>query len=247
MKRYIIETDDRYIWSYEVEETDTAFFCKLLKPHGDINYELEVSQDYWDWFCGEISHVKGTEIDICFLYLDSARENFQRFYELMPQSQFSYPGKAEWKSSDIIRYFQDFRNTKRKATYSENPSRFMLKDGNSILVFSTGNFCLTNDAISVNEIKEELPLGKPSASSKKPRIKVFHPASDAQTDKTIDALQKDPPMPIIKKENSSTDCVGEEVSLEKANSEDLQKYIERKTEGQCDTVLFRPSVYHRKE
>ena len=247
MKRYIIETDERYIWSYEVAGSDADFSCKLLNPHGDKKYWLEDSQDYWDWYCGEISNIKGEEIDICFLYLETAREDFQLFYELMPLDQFSFPVKAEWKSSEIIRYFQDFRNTKYEATYSENPNRFILKNGSTILAFGTGNFCLTNDATSVNELKDEIPLVKPSASSKKPRIKVFYPTPDVQKDKNIDTVQKSPTTPTIKKEKTSTDSVGEDVPAEKANCEDLQRHIERKTEGQCDTVLFRPSIHHRQE
>lgn len=247
MKRYIIETDDRYIWSYEVEGTDTAFSCKLLKPHGDKKYWLDESQDYWNWFRGEISNVKGAEIDMCFLYMEMDQEKFRQFYELMPSSQFSYPAKAVWKSSELIRYFQNFRNTKYEVTYSENPSRFMLKNGKTILVSGMGNFCLTNDATSVNEIKEDLLLGQPSASSPKTRIKVFYPTLEVQKDKPINNVQKKPPTLIIKKENSSTDYIGEDVPTEKVNSEDLQRHIERKTKGQCDTVSFRASIRSTQE
>lgn len=245
MKRYIIETDDRYIWTYEVEETETAFSCRLLKPHGDINYELEVSQDYWDWFCGEISHVKGAKIDICFLYLDSARENFQRFYELMPQSQFSHPGKAEWKSSEIIRYFQDFRKTKHEATYAAPPGRFILKNGETIIASGAGNFCLTNDAASINREDDDSKKVKPLSG--KSRIKVFYPTPEVKKDKTVDTVQKTPSTPIIKKAPPSLDPVEEDVPSEKANSEDLQRHIERKTEGQCDTVSFRSSAHSTQE
>lgn len=247
MKRYIIETDDQYIWTYEVEGTDTVFSCKLLKPHGDKKYWLEESQDYWNWFYGEISNVKGTEIDICFLYMETAQDNFRQFYELMPSSQFSYPAKAVWKVSELIRYFQNFRSTKYEVTYSENPSKFMLKNGKTILVSGMGNFCLTNDATSVNEIKEDLPPGQPSASSPKTRIKVFYPTPEVQKDRPINNVPKKPPTPIIKKENSSTDCIGEDVPTEKVNSEDLQRHIERKTKGQCDTVSFRASVHSTQE
>ena len=224
MKRYIIETDDRYIWSYEVEGTDTAFSCKLLKPHGDKKYWLEDMQDYWDWLCGEISHVKGAEIDICFLYLEKERESFQQFYELMPS---------------------DFRNTKQGATYTEKNDRFMLKNGETIIVFGAGNFCLTNDATSIKKEDDDSKIIKPS--SKKPRIKVFFPTSEVKKDKIVDAVQKKPPAPIIKKEPSSTYHTAEDLPSEKANSEDLQRHIERKTEGQCDTVSFRPSAYSIQE
>ena len=130
MKRYIIETDDQYIWSYEVEGADTAFSCKLLKPHGDKNYCLDEKQDYWTWFCGEISHIEGGEINICFLHSEKEQKKFQQFYELRPSSaKFSFV----WKSSEIIRYFQDFRHTKQDVAYKENPARFTLKNGENII------------------------------------------------------------------------------------------------------------------
>ena len=118
-----------------------------------------------------------------------------------------------------------------------------MKNGKTILVSGTGNFCLTNDANSVNVIKEDLPLGQPSGSSPKTRIKVFYPTTKVQKGKPINIVPQKPPAPIIKKENSSTDCNEEDVPTEKVNSEDLQRHIERKTEGQCDTVSFRASVH----
>lgn len=245
MKRYIIETDDRYIWSYEVEGADTAFSCKLLKPHGEKKYWLDEMQDYWEWFCGEISHVKGAEIDICFLYLEKERENFQRFYELMPSANFTFPVKAEWKFSELIRYFQDFRNTKQDATDTEKNDRCMLKNGETIIAFGAGNFCLIKDAASIKKEDGDLKNIKPS--SKRLRIKVFSSTPETKKDKIVNTVQKKPSAPIIKKEPSPTEHMGEDLPAEKANSEDLQRYIERKTEGQCDTVSFRPSAHSTQE
>ena len=247
MKRYIIETDDQYIWSYEVEGADTSFSCKLLKPHGDKKYWLDDMQDYWDWFCGEISRVEGAEIDICFLHLEKEQEKFQQFYELMPSAQFSFSVKAEWKTSELIRYFQDFRHTKHDATYMENPARFMMKNDETIIAFGAENFCLTNDA-AFKKKKDDNSI-KIKSPSKKPRIKVFFPTSEVKKDKIVDVdtVQKKPLDPIIKKGSSPADYIGEDLSTEKANSDDLQRHIERKTEGQCDTVSFRPSAHSTQE
>lgn len=245
MKRYIIETDDQYIWSYEVDGVDTSFSCKLLKPHGDKKYWLDDMQDYWVWFCGEISHVEGAEVDICFLYLEKEQEKFKQFYELMPSAQFSFSVKAEWKTSELIRYFQDFRHATQDATYMENPARFTLKNGEAIIVFYAENFCLTNDAAFIK--MEDDNSKKIKSPSKKPRIKVFFPTPEVKKDKIVDTVKKETPNPIIKKEPSPADYIGEDMPTEKANSDDLQRHIERKTEGQCDTVSFRPSAHFTQE
>lgn len=245
MKRYIIETDDQYIWSYEVEGEDTAFSCKLLKPHGDRKYWLDDMQDYWDWFYGEISHIEGAEINICFLHVEKEQKKFHQFYELMPSAKFSFPVKAEWKTSEIIRYFQDFRNTKQDATYTGKDDRFMLENSETIIAFGVGNFCLTNDAASIKQEDSDSKKIKPS--SKKSRIKVFFPTPNVKKEKSVDTIQKKLPTAIIKKESIPTDRILEDLSAEKANSEDLQRHIERKTEGQCDTVSFRPSAHSTQE
>ncbi len=163
----------------------------------------------------------------------------------MPSAQFSFPVKAEWKTSEIIRYFQDFRNTKQDATYTGKDDRFMLENSETIIAFGVGNFCLTNDAASIKQEDSDSKKIKPS--SKKSRIKVFSPTLEVKKNKSLDTVQKKPPAPIIKKDISSTDNIGDDLPSEKATSEDLQRHIERKTEGQCDTVSFRPSAHFTQE
>lgn len=244
MKSYIIEIDDQKIWSYEVERMDTAFSCKLLKPHGDKAYWLEESQDYWNWFREEISYVESTEIDICFAYLETAQEEFRKFYGLMPQ--FNCYTKAEWKSSELIRYFQNFRCTKNNAEFKENPNRFILENGKVIIVSGIGAFCLVNDVASINKangysVTDGSVSGKMESNilPKKSRIKVYYP-----TERNFDDVPKAQSKPVIKKEEFSTRIVEKDIPLEKITAEDVQRYIERKTEGQCDTVNFRVnSIY----
>lgn len=250
MKRYIIETDNQRIWSYEVEGTDTAFSCKLLKPHGDKAYWLEDSQDYWDWFLGEISHVEGTEINICVLYLDTAQEKFQQFYELMPQ--FSYPVKADWKASELILFFQNFRSTTLEVTFAERPSRFIQKNGTAIIVNDRGNIHVVNDAASASEIDVDSVTEDATAkttksliSLKKSRVKVYSPKE--QTGKIVNPVPKVSSTLAIKKEKSPTNHVAEDFSSENITAEDLQRHIERQTEGQCDTVFFRSTVFSTQE
>ena len=265
MKRYIIETDDEHIWTYEVEGTDANFSCKLLKPHGDKKYWLEDSEDYWRWFFEEISIIKGAELDICFLCWEKSQEDFQKFYNLIPQFptsfQFGYLGNAEWKSSEIIRYFQDFRNTKEEVAYEENPSRFMLKSGKTILIYGTENFCLTKDAAFINKSDADSKKIRSSSTvfsksmeekdkgssccvhSKKKTNLTKHP----EKEKSVRVVSKAPSAPAIKKEKSPTNFVGEDMSLEQVNAEDLQRYFERKTEGQCTTVSYRSSAYSEQE
>ncbi len=261
MKRYIIETDDEHIWTYEVEGTDANFSCKLLKPHGDKKYWLEDREDYWQWFFEEISITKGAELDVCFLCLEKAQEDFQQFYKLLSSFQFSCLGKAEWKSSEIIRYFQDFRNTKEEVAYEENPSRFMLKSGKTILVYGTENFCLANDAAFMNKgdddsekIRSSSKVFAPSMEKKdtvvpavsSPKRKSNLPRLSGKA-KGVHTVPSTPSAPVIKKEKSPTDLVGEAMSSEQVNAEDLQRYFERKTEGQCTTVSYRSSVYSEQE
>lgn len=250
MKRYIIETDDQRIWSYEVEGSDTSFSCKLLKPHGDKAYWLEESQDYWAWFFGEISYVKEEEMDICFLYLETAKQEFKKFYELMPK--FNYSSKAEWKASELIHYFHNYRSTTINVAMAENPNRFIQKNGKVVVVTGVGNFYLTNDAgliseanIDLNEDEAASIKTDTTAAQKKSRIKVYYPK--AQKDNADDIAEKSPPVLAIKKDKSPTKNVGEDIPVEKITAEDLQRHIERQTEGQCDTVLFRASVHSTHE
>lgn len=245
MKRYIIETDDEHIWSYEVEGLDVNFSCNLLKPHGDKAYWLEESQDYWEWFFGEICYVKEEEMDICLLYLETAKNEFKKFYEMMPK--FNYSTDADWKVSELIHYFQDYRSTKLDVTMAENPKRFIQKNGKAIVVTGVGNFCLTNDTssickVSANLIEDEVTSIKADTilTKKKSRIKVFSPK--VQKDYISDTMENIPTVLAIKKDQPTITTNGDDIPLKKITAEDLQRHIERQTEGQCDTVLFRSSV-----
>lgn len=255
MKRYIIEIDDLRIWSYEVQGTSDTFSCKLLKPHGDKYYLLGESQDYWDWFLGETSLVTGAEIDICFLYLETAREKFKRIYELIPDSKFSFPEKTDWKSSELSSYFIGFRDTKNEVTFADKPDRLLLETGETFVVNDMGNFCLINDVADSkkdNDVyKKSIAYSdktQQSLSSKKSRIKVYYPKEQrektvANIPKIVDSpVEKDEKLPVLIRDKTPADCVKEDVPSEKITAEDLQRYIERKTEGQCDTVIFRASV-----
>ena len=263
MKRYIIKIDDQHIWSYVVDEEDNTFSCRLLRPHGGKNLLLENSDEYWGYFLKLISHVEGSEIDICFLYLETARDKFKRIYELVPQNQFSYPKKNEWKTSELICYFRKFRDTKQEVTFAAKPDRLLLKNGETFVVNGLENFCLVNDADFFkknNDVSETVDTDSASIQKTKPwkksRIKVYYPeeqkvvtssnvaktSSESVINKEKTSAIKKEKSPIIKQEKH-TDYTEDNVPLEKITAEDLQRHIERQTEGQCETVLFRPSAH----
>ena len=50
MKSYIIEIEDKDIWTYEADIKDMNLKIILLKPHGGKTYSLEESQEYLEWF-----------------------------------------------------------------------------------------------------------------------------------------------------------------------------------------------------
>ena len=99
MKRYIIETDAQRIWSYEVEGEHAGFSCTLKNPHGDKSYAMEDAADYWEWLWDELGLLQGEEIDLCFLYPEEAKAEFEEFFQKRPQ--FCHPEQTAWKTAEV--------------------------------------------------------------------------------------------------------------------------------------------------
>ena len=248
MKSYIIETDDKDIWTYEAEIKEKIINIILLKPHGGKTYSLEDSQDYWEWFKEEFALTEKEEVDICYIYSKSGKEKFDEFGKYIPK--FSYPVQTKWRVSVIIKFFKEYRFEHiSDIEFKKTPTRFENKGGKNFIIHEFEPFKLVDDFNSMEEGAEKdvqaekdpsQELVQPKTSG---RIKVYSPP--VKTIKPSNGEITTDKIAAVEQEKNTTQsmlvpsAIDKNISTEKITAEDLQRYMQNETKGQCDTVKFR--------
>ncbi len=268
MKRYILEIDRTQIWSYEADNVGSKIKYTLMKSHGEKTYWLEDGYEaYWTWFEKEISLLSETEVDVCFLYDETAKNVFSGLIKRMPN--FKKPTDTSWRLSELQEFLRSYRDNRRteEPTYQKDVSKFHFADGQTLCIGGTGNFHIVEDAPKDEPQQPTAPKPQkdniaptpmsqpphplsavPQRTSKKPKIKVYGPDRTATPANSVTPKES----PADNKETigsrrstekttpkwNRTLTVEKKEPTEKVGADDLQRFFQQKTEGQCDTVLF---------
>lgn len=248
MKRYIVEVDERRIYSYEVSGADSQMQCRLMKYHGEKYCRLEEHTAFWPWFKDEVSQLEGEEIDICFLYSSSASAAYKKVFDSKPA--FSPPEKTSWSLAELTVFFHEYRDIPilGEIDYRISPARLVFSDDNTFMISGLQDFHLKNETQYVFRSKNKEAKFEDSSSAKKDdrlalvkektKIKVFSPNEQKKPMETLFPAVPKEEKRVQKTKNTSVIPARPEPS-EKVTAEDLQRHIARQTAGQCDTVSFR--------
>lgn len=246
MKRYIIETDDKSIWSYEAEREGENFEVRLLRKQGEKAEFLKNSQEYWEWFVEEAALPDGAEVDICFVYPKTNEKEFCEFFKKAPK--FVYSVQSSWNTAALVQFFTHWRDTALDDVVRKGlPNHFVIKVGESAIVNEIDLLKLGNDLKKAGEKGKNLPDESNNEQSEprphaKSRVKVYAPSmkqtlntEDKAKSDTADVVEKEV---IIKKDMGALSDVKKENSVhkEKITPEEWQRYLQNETKGQVDTV-----------
>ncbi len=267
MKRYILEIDRDQIWSYEAEDANAKIKFTLIRSHGDATYWLEDGfESYWKWFEGVVSPLPETVIDMCFLYETSAKGQFEGLLRCMPD--FKKPTETSWRLTELQTFFHVYRENHQSGTieYLESTAMFHSSDGQTLCVSGVGSFHLLNDVpigTPTKELvkKEEILTTTTQQTAtqntiyqteelkppiRKPKIKVygpnktFFPSEDPQKNEPLQRKESigHHPSPAKSAQKRKQAPKIDKEPTEKIGADDLQRFFQKKTEGQCDTVPF---------
>lgn len=250
MKRYIIETDAQRIWSYEVEGEHAGFSCTLKNPHGDKSYAMEDAADYWEWLWDELGLLQGEEIDLCFLYPEEAKAEFEEFFQKRPQ--FCHPEQTAWKTAEVEKFFHEHRcrTLRDKISYDEAVGCLHFSSGKFFFVRGLGDdgLVISTGAVRSKDVHDASSPARKGKSTSKP--KVYAPPKKKTP---VRAERPREGLPVPSNEVGKSEKKDEEISvkaseslpLDKVTSEDFQRFINEQVEGQCDTVAYRMNDVNR--